>query len=66
MDGWEFDMKERVEIGGDRGTNGSEFGTVIGRAEYADADRAYYVAYHDGAGCYKKDWFNAADLSSAA
>lgn len=64
MEGWDFNMNERVAIGVLRGNGGNERGTVIGRAEYADAERSYYVAYRDGAGCYKKEWFNAEDLST--
>lgn len=64
MDGWDFDMNERVAIGARRAPGAKEGGTVIGRAEYADAERAYYVAYRDGAGCYRKEWFNAEDLGT--
>jgi hypothetical protein len=33
-----------------------EKGEVIGRAEYATAQNAYYVRYLDAHGCQREDW----------
>lgn len=58
-----FELNKFVTIGL-RAGSGGERGVIIGRAEYLDAPPSYYVAYTDGNGCYRKDWFGAEDLSA--
>ena len=57
---FEFELGDKVQIG--QRVAGEEKGVVIGRAEYSDAPPAYYVAYIDGTGTYRKEFFNAEDL----
>jgi hypothetical protein len=55
---FKFELEQQVTI-----TASGETGEVIGRAEYAYAEKSYFIRYKCGNGCAVEAWWTESALS---